>query len=272
MGTYGYKEIQRVGTGIQTLVHLHDAEWKAGGVTIDWGSVTAETTDPYREVRPAGETSSTNWLSSNAPANEFVYLGEKYIRYGTVLCRISGGTSAGKFAPYGSTSIGGGTLLKTRGNMYICNLSIHEQDTNSDHGKGVFEGGLVWKYRLVANTNGKVQTITISATGGTFTVTYKGQTTSALAYNASGATVQAALVALSTIGTGGAAVSLSGSTYTITLADSLGVHDLFTTNAGSLTGGSGTATVAAPADTVYGPTQAELDAAFPGLRYVAEVN
>lgn len=269
MATYGYKEVQRVGSGIQVLVHGKDVNWKVGGVTIDWAAITAESAD--REIRPAGETVNTNFLSSNAPADDYVYAGEKFIRYGTVLCRISGGTYDGYFAPYGSTSIGGGALLKTRGNMYICNMSVHDGDVASDHAHGVFEGGTVWKYRLLANFS-TVQTITISATGGTFTVTYKGQTTSGLAFNASAATVQAALVALSTIGTGNATVTLSGSTYTITLTPALGVTELFTTNAGSLTGGNQTATVAAAADTTSGPTQAELDAAFPGLRYVNEVN
>lgn len=46
-------------------------------------------------------------------------------------------------------------------------------------------------------------------TGGTFTLTYFGQTTGAIAYNAAAATVQTDLVGLSTIGTGN--VSVSGS-------------------------------------------------------------
>src|SRR3981081_3618983 len=48
------------------------------------------------------------------------------------------------------------------------------------------------------------QTVTITGapTGGTFTLTYSGQTTTALAYNAPAAAVQGALVALSNIGTG----------------------------------------------------------------------
>lgn len=55
----------------------------------------------------------------------------------------------------------------------------------------------------------EVQTLTKSGTisGGTFTLSYGGQTTTALAYNAAAATVQAALVALSTIGTGGVTVA-----------------------------------------------------------------
>jgi hypothetical protein len=52
----------------------------------------------------------------------------------------------------------------------------------------------------------EVQTITLDggavATGGTFTITYSGQTTSALAYDANGATISAALDALSNLGDG----------------------------------------------------------------------
>jgi hypothetical protein len=47
-------------------------------------------------------------------------------------------------------------------------------------------------------------------TGGTFTLTFNGQTTSAIAYNALPATIQSALEALSSIGAGNVAVSSTG--------------------------------------------------------------
>jgi len=47
----------------------------------------------------------------------------------------------------------------------------------------------------------------MSLYGGTFTLTYSGQTTTSMAYNASAATVEAALVALSNIGTGDVVVT-----------------------------------------------------------------
>lgn len=90
----------------------------------------------------------------------------------------------------------------------------------------------------------EVQTLTIPSapTGGTFTLTYEGQTTSAIAYNASAATVQTALRALSTIGSpnvvcaGGALPTA----ITITFAGTLANKDvsLITANGGSLTGGT----------------------------------
>lgn len=54
-----------------------------------------------------------------------------------------------------------------------------------------------------------------SATGGTYTLSFGGLTTSAIAYNATAATVQAAIEALSASLVGNVGVSLSSSTYTV---------------------------------------------------------
>jgi hypothetical protein len=66
------------------------------------------------------------------------------------------------------------------------------------------------------------QSVTITgATGGTFTLTYLGQTTSALAFSATTGEVQTALQALSTIGSGNATVSGSAGAYVVTFAGAL---------------------------------------------------
>jgi hypothetical protein len=92
--------------------------------------------------------------------------------------------------------------------------------------------------------------ITGSPTGGTFTITVQNSggtfTTTALAYNASAATVQAALVALTNVGAN-VTVTLSGSTYTINFAATLGIVTT-TASGASLTGGS------SPAATPSTPT------------------
>lgn len=97
----------------------------------------------------------------------------------------------------------------------------------------------------------EVQTITVDATGGTFTISFSFEglsgTTSALAYNANAATVQAALEALRPIKTGNVVCSGSlASGMSITFGGKLAKANMpaFTTNAGSLTGGAGTAVVA----------------------------
>lgn len=90
----------------------------------------------------------------------------------------------------------------------------------------------------------EVQTITITGTptGGTFTLTYRGQTTSAIAYNATNSTVDAALEALSTIGAGNVTVTGGpgpGTPYVVTFASALAAKAIYPlTAANSLTGGT----------------------------------
>lgn len=80
-----------------------------------------------------------------------------------------------------------------------------------------------------------------SQASGTFTLTYEGVTTAAIARNATAATVQAALVAISTIGTGNMTVALASGTpgtdavYTITFAGDLAYASGGTTALGLLT-------------------------------------
>lgn len=93
------------------------------------------------------------------------------------------------------------------------------------------------------------QTVTIGGTptGGTFALTFDGQTTSALAYNASAATVEAALEALSTIGVGNVRVTgAAGGPYTVEFMGVLGKQNnaALTVDITLLTGGTPTGTIA----------------------------
>lgn len=93
-----------------------------------------------------------------------------------------------------------------------------------------------------ATTTNEVQTATITGgpTGGTFTLTYGGDTTTPLPYNATAVQVQSALALLSSIGFGNVAVSGSaGGPYTITFKGVLGATNVpLITATGSLTGGT----------------------------------
>lgn len=95
-----------------------------------------------------------------------------------------------------------------------------------------------------AGTTNEVQTVTITGTpsGGTFTLTYSGQTTSSIAYNATAAAVQTALAALSNIGAGQVTVTGGpgpGTPYVVTFTGTLGGQNVNQMTAtGSLTGGS----------------------------------
>lgn len=102
--------------------------------------------------------------------------------------------------------------------------------------------------------------ITGTPTGGTFTLTFRGQTTSGIAHSANAATVQAALEALSTIGSGNVTCTggaLPGTAVTITFASSLANTDVDEITAtSSLTGGT------SPAVAVTVTTQGNYLAAY----------
>lgn len=107
----------------------------------------------------------------------------------------------------------------------------------------------------------EVQTVTITGTptGGTFNLTYAGQTTAGIAYNAAASAVQSALVALSNIRTGDVTVSGGpgpGTPYVVTFGGQYSSYDVpLMTTASSLTGGSSpAAAVAATTAGVAGGT------------------
>ena len=97
-------------------------------------------------------------------------------------------------------------------------------------------------YAPYAGPTSEVQTVTItgSPTGGTFTLTFSGQTTAAIAYNATAATVRAALEGLSNIAPGDVVVTgNAGGPYTVVFAGAYLSDDVAQMTAtGSLTGGS----------------------------------
>lgn len=95
-----------------------------------------------------------------------------------------------------------------------------------------------------ATTGSETQTVTVTGTptGGTFTLTFSGQTTASIAYNAAASAVQSALEALSNIGTGNVACAggpLPGSAVTVTFTGELASTNVAQMTAtGSFTGGT----------------------------------
>lgn len=98
--------------------------------------------------------------------------------------------------------------------------------------------------RSLAGSASEVQTITITGTptGGTFTLTFNGQTTAPIAYNATNTTVDTALEALSTVGAGNVVVTGGpgpGTPYVVTFSGTLAAQDVpAITATGSFTGGA----------------------------------
>lgn len=99
-------------------------------------------------------------------------------------------------------------------------------------------------------------TITGAPTGGNFTLTYNGATTAAIAYNATAATVKAALEALPGIAVGDITVTGSaGGPYTVTFAGAGGDVPAMTASGAGLTGGT------SPGVTIATPTPGSSAAA-----------
>jgi hypothetical protein len=92
-------------------------------------------------------------------------------------------------------------------------------------------------------TGQQLLTLSGGATGGDFTLAYRGASTAAIAYNASAATVQAALEALGTLGPGNVTASGSaGGPWTVTPQGTISPDEFkshpMTANLTDLTGGS----------------------------------
>lgn len=133
MSTYGIESFDKIGSGI-TVSADGNPKQKQGGITIAWAAVPAMAADVTFE------------------SFDYVKTGEKYLRYGTVVCRITAATDAteiGKFMPYMATPGGGRTLSTSKGNVFVLNESVHEQDRMSDHGGGAIEGGRIYTSRVL---------------------------------------------------------------------------------------------------------------------------
>jgi hypothetical protein len=87
------------------------------------------------------------------------------------------------------------------------------------------------------------QTITVTATGGTWTATFEGERSAAIPHDTTAATLQSALEAISTIGSGNVAVAGStGGPWTVTFQGTLASTDveMMTVDGSGLVGSSGT--------------------------------
>lgn len=111
----------------QVLADGSDADWKTGGVTIDWPTVTA----PVADVTLAD--------------GEVIPAGTKFIAFGETLARI---TASGKFGLHRTDALDG-RQNRVAGDCYVINKTVREDEDASDH-PGVFDGGRVWEARLVA--------------------------------------------------------------------------------------------------------------------------
>ena len=143
---------------------------------------------------------------------------------------------------FGSAGEGGGQFNEpagiaqntSTGNLYVADRQNHRIQELTEDGEFL----QAWGFDVVASgVDNKpfideVQRVTIKAVAGTFTLTYGGQTTAPLAYNASAGTVEAALNALPSINgsgsvavTGGPGDPSGSSPYVVTFGGGLAKGD-----------------------------------------------
>jgi hypothetical protein len=154
-------------------------------------------------------------------------------------------------------------------------LDLSLFDPTADYPAGYLPSGMVLGQVTVgglwgpySGTTDEKQSVTVTGapTGGTFTLTYSGQTTAAIAYNATAAAVQTALAALSNIGAGNVTVTgANGGPYTVAFVGTLANTDVaqMTASGAGLTGGT------SPGVTVATTTAGGADAGSDG-RQVAK--
>jgi hypothetical protein len=150
---------------------------------------------------------------------------------------------------------------------------------NTHYPDGFFKSGIPLAklasglYGPYVPDSSEVQTVTITGTptGGSFTLTWSGQTTAAIAYNATAATVKTALEALSNINVGDVITAggpFPGTAVTVTFTGQYaGVNVAQMTSTDSLTGGSSPAS--AVTTTTAGGTDGGTGGTLDGFLYAA---
>lgn len=136
MSTYGREVLTKTGREVMVLADLQDAQFKVGGITLDWTTITAAV--------------GVSTLPDQTP----VAVGEKVLRFGQVVCEI---TASGKYGPY-DPAAGDGRQTLARGKCFIVNRTVKENgfgasinNAATDHPQ-VFDGGTAWKPRLLMTT------------------------------------------------------------------------------------------------------------------------
>jgi hypothetical protein len=128
MSTFGQTTITTIGRSPKVSAD-GAPECKHGGISIDWALVAA--------VAGADVTLNDNVV---------IKIGEKYLRYGQVVCRV---TATGLYAPHDPAAANGQEIL-AQGRTFVLNETVKENDRASDHGGVAIYGGLVFKARLLA--------------------------------------------------------------------------------------------------------------------------
>jgi hypothetical protein len=186
------------------------------------------------------------------------------------------GTGAAEFsllAPGGSLNVPQGVAInQSSGHVYVTNqglLRVEEFEADGDFvrawGRDVVAAGKAGDKPPAS----AVQTLTVTATAGKYTLEFQGQKTGELAFDASAAEIQTALTGLSRIGSGNVEVTGASSPFTITFKAALANNPEPDIVAASsliepLSGGSASVATATPGSTGFEICSNAADCQKPG--------
>lgn len=130
---YGRNTLFTVGSTIQLLAMPNQGErHKPLGLTLDWSTVAPVA---------GADVSLKDGVT--------IKVGDSYLRYGQVICRI---TASGKYGPYDPAAVDGRQTL-ARGQCWLVNRTVVSNDPKSDYPE-VIDGGVVWFDRLIQSGTG----------------------------------------------------------------------------------------------------------------------
>ncbi|HVY78589.1 MAG TPA: hypothetical protein VG898_08800 [Solirubrobacterales bacterium] len=154
---------------------------------------------------------------------------------GFEVCTVAADCQAGASGALGgefASTFAGQLAVDPAGNLYVTDPANKRVQEFSSAGSFLRAFGFDTLVSGAGNAGtAELQTVTVPSDGGTFTLTFSGQTTGPLAATATAAQVEAALNALSTIGGAGGSVAVSGGP-----GDASGSHPYEVTFGGSLLG------------------------------------
>lgn len=177
MSTYGRQVHTQTGRDVAVLADLQDAQFKVGGITLDWSLFAAAGAD------------------TTLPDQTKILSGEKYGRFGQVLCKVTQSEVqtvdlSGDDDPTGGTfdlTILGHTIEGLAWNISAADLQTAIRALDNQYAKGVTVSKASFVYTITFPTDaGNVAAMTADATdltggvGDTFAITI-GTSTSGLA-------------------------------------------------------------------------------------------
>ncbi len=190
-----------------------------GSVTVSGGPGDATGSTPYLITFDGGPLAHANVeqitaanvsLAGGSPSSTVSTATQNEGATGFEICAAGDTCKAGEFGSLGG-ALGnpqGIAINQESGNLYVSGSNLRVDEFSST---GAFIAA--FGKEVVASGPGKrsatsaVQTLTVTATGGNYTLSFGGKTTAELVFNASAATIQSALTGLTSIGAGNATVT-----------------------------------------------------------------